>query len=91
MASGALVHGQTNNTTPNEALKQAKEVAKHFKCNDDNKWLDCLRGIDAHTFISYATAKLPQVLEGTEFLPHPAQQTFKGQQYSNGNFKMFPR
>ena len=85
MESGAdfQFKNMTLSKSANEALQEAKQLAKHFNCSDDHKWLECLRGIDAQEFIS---EKSPSPTGATEFLPLSAQQTFKGNNYSKGRY-----
>ena len=84
MESGAVQGGDGN---ASGALKKAKDVGKHFKCNDDHGWLDCLRKVDAHTFNSQANLGYSNlgIITGTEFLPHTESQTWNTNTYSRGN------
>ena len=84
MESGADFHGKSVPALSlDDALKYAKQIAAHFKCNDEHKWIDCLRRPNASDFLQFA--RVPTPLDGTEFLPHFAQQTFKSDNYSKGN------
>ena len=83
--SGAQFHGSVRPfVTKKEALKQAKDMAKHFNCSEDHKWLDCLREVDAQSILKYYFSAPP--LEGTEFLPSSAQQAFTARNYDRGKF-----
>ena len=91
--SGANFHGKKRgNKSPDEALKDTKQIAKHFNCSDDHKWLDCLRRIDAQEFALDPMIPIiyhdngPHPVDNTEFLPLFAQQTFKWDNYSKGNY-----
>ena len=66
------------------ALKQAKTMAKHFNCSDDNQWLDCFRGIDAKTLRTYEKVSAYPIYE-TEILPQKAQDAFENREYSTGS------
>ena len=82
LESGADLRTKTGpSPTPNEALKRAKDYAKGFKCSDDYKWLDCLRGVDANSLLHY---NLSTFIDGTEFLPQITQKALKGYNYSRG-------
>ncbi|CAG2114772.1 unnamed protein product [Medioppia subpectinata] len=79
MQSGAHYYNPDRdpvNTT--EALFMAKQFAKSMNCTDEQKWLDCLRGIDAQALIKgFDTNVQIFPILGTEFLPMSAQQAFK--------------
>ena len=84
MESGGNVFGKNRPIkTPEEALKDAKDLAKQLDCSDDQKWLECLRKVDAKKFIS---DRVPFPLDNTDFLPHSAQKIFKGSNYSRGRY-----
>ena len=62
-------------------------MAKHFNCSKDEKWLDCLRTIDAKDILKYAqngSEFSVNPLEETEFLPFTAQNAFRNKKYNSG-------
>ena len=76
LESGANFHGKNRAIiSVEDSIKEAKSVSKHFNCKDDNKWLDCLRKPNATDFLKFAKTRKP--VDGTEFLPQYAQNTFK--------------
>ncbi|CAG2120185.1 unnamed protein product [Medioppia subpectinata] len=78
MESGAHYYNSRDPMSKAEALTFAKQFAKSMNCTDGQKWLDCLRGIDAQALIKgYDTDVQVYPLLDTELLPLPAQKAFK--------------
>ncbi|CAG2116643.1 unnamed protein product, partial [Medioppia subpectinata] len=78
MESGAHYYNSRDPMSKAEALTFAKQLAKSMNCTDGQKWLDCLRGIDAQALIKgYDTVVQVFPLLDTELLPLPAQKAFK--------------
>ncbi|CAG2114908.1 unnamed protein product, partial [Medioppia subpectinata] len=60
MESGAHYYNSRDPMSKAEALTFAKQFAKSMNCTDGQKWLDCLRGIDAQALIKgYDTVVQP--------------------------------
>ncbi|CAG2114712.1 unnamed protein product, partial [Medioppia subpectinata] len=78
MQSGAHYYNIRDPMNKTEALTFAKQFAKSMNCTDGEKWLVCLRGIDANALIKgYDTDVQVYPLLDTELLPLPAQKAFK--------------
>ncbi|CAG2167355.1 unnamed protein product [Oppiella nova] len=76
MESGAqLYYKERPILNATEALSQAKEMAKHFDCSED-QWLQCLRQLSAEDINNYPKISAFPI-EGTEFLPVKAQTAFR--------------
>ena len=83
--SGALIQ---NNITPDllkfVALRQARSFARHFNCDYDNRWIDCLRSINAKVLNSYENITSGEIY-GTEYLPVATQIAFRTKRVIKGN------
>ena len=84
MESGAHLYNKNRPTiSKEEALLQAKQLAKRLNCSDDKQWLECLRNVDANQLIVDEFQVLFPV-EGTEFLPFGAQKAFQMNKFNEG-------
>ncbi|CAG2168479.1 unnamed protein product, partial [Oppiella nova] len=71
--------------TKTEAISDAKQLADHFNCTDD-KWIQCLRGIDATLIQDYHiqtnnTYHINAII-GTDILPYSAQVAFEKKEFN---------
>ena len=83
MESGAIMHNKDRPVfTKEEAITYAKTMAKHFNCNDDKEFLQCLKRVNAKDIVNYdKEAQRVYPIFGTEFLPFTTQQAISGGHY----------
>ena len=81
MESGTVLFAKTDPThSPDKALKLAKDTAKQFNCTD-NKWLDCLRKVNAKTLTDKTGFT---ALQGTDFLPITITKAVETDKFNKG-------
>ena len=66
-----------------DALIEAKALAKRLNCTDDKQWLECLRKVNSKELILEQIV-LTFPVEGTEFLPITAQKAFSENKFNKG-------
>ncbi|CAG2176867.1 unnamed protein product, partial [Oppiella nova] len=81
LESGAQLQNRKEIHTKAQALAEAKEMGKHFKCTDDKTWLDCLRKVNANEIHSYTQLNVGPLV-GTAYMPLTAQEAFKEGKYN---------
>ena len=81
MESGTVLFSKTDQTYfPDKALKLAKDTAKQFNCTD-NKWLNCLRKVDAKDLADKGGWTATQQIE---FLPFTTSEALKTDKFNKG-------
>ncbi|CAG2120960.1 unnamed protein product, partial [Medioppia subpectinata] len=76
LESGAALNARTSGHTKAAALADAKQMAKHFQCPDDNAWLDCVRKVAPADIHGYTALRVGPIV-GTEYMPLSAQEAFE--------------
>ena len=69
--------------TKENAIKNAKQIAREANCTDDKQLLQCLRTVDAHKLV-VSKPFYTSFVEGTEFLPLSAQKAFREEKFNKG-------
>lgn len=82
LESGAHYPNRLDTNSKTQAMNEAKEMAKHFRCTDDKTWLQCLRNVSADQLHGY-TAVSVGALVGTDFMPIPTQDAFAQNKYNS--------
>ncbi|CAG2109730.1 unnamed protein product [Medioppia subpectinata] len=86
LESGAALNARASGHTKAAALADAKQMAKHFQCPDDNAWLDCVRKVAPADIHGYTALRVGPIV-GTEYMPLSAQEAFEqGKFNSVGKF-----
>ena len=81
MESGSILFSKADRTySPDKGLRLAKDTAKQFNCTD-NKWLDCLRKVDAKALADKAGWIHTQQ---TDFLPLTTYKAFETDKFNKG-------
>ena len=70
--------------TKEEALLNAKQLAKQLNCTDDKQWLKCLRKVDAKLLLPGPRLDFVWPVLGTEYIPISAQKAFSENRFNKG-------
>ncbi|CAG2116661.1 unnamed protein product, partial [Medioppia subpectinata] len=81
LESGAQLWTRSHTHTKSAALAEARRMATHFKCTDDNTWLDCLRNVSAKEVHDYPGITVGPLV-GTHYMPILAQEAFNTGKYN---------